>query len=215
MEVRKAVASEGVAQTIDRILLAAEAEFAERGFDGAGMKAISVRADVSQALLHYHFGTKDHLYAEVIRRRSKMINDERLALLDQVDIGAPDAIDRVLEALFRPPLGPMGGEKPYARIFSGLVVGRERDQALVRECYDPTARRFIAALQAAIPGIGQGTAAVCYTLALGTLIAVIGRDGRLERLMGAPSLTETEDMLRDLVRFAKGGINALAQSTMI
>ncbi len=213
MEARNTVASEAVPQTIDRILLAAETEFAERGFDGASMKAISVRADVSQALLHYHFGTKDHLYAEVIRRRSKMINDERLALLEQVDMGASDAIDRVLEALFRPPLGPMGGEKPYARIFSGLVVGREREQALVRECYDPTARRFIAAIQTAIPGIGQGTAAVCYTLALGALITVIGRDGRLERLMEASTLTETEDMLRDLVSFAKGGIGALAQET--
>ena len=86
---------------------------------------------------------------------------------------------------------------------------------MVRECYDPTARRFIAAIQTVIPGIGQGTAAVGYTLALGALTAVIGRDGRLERLMGAPSLTETEDMLHDPVRFAKGGISALAQSTSI
>lgn len=203
--------SNGSSQTIEKILLAAEAEFAERGFDGAGMKAISVRADVSQALLHYHFGTKDHLYSEVIRRRSKKINDERLALLGQVDMKPSDAIDRVLEALFRPPLGPAGGEEPYARIFSRLIVGREREQTLVRECYDPTARRFIASIQNAIPGVSQGTAAICYTLALGALIAVISRDGRMERLMGMPSLLETEDTLRNLVTFAKGGIQALAR----
>ena len=68
-------------ETSDRIVLAAEIEFAERGFDGAGMKAISQRADVSQALLHYHFGSKDQLYSEVVARRSRMINAERLALM--------------------------------------------------------------------------------------------------------------------------------------
>lgn len=196
-------------QTFDKILLAAEAEFAERGFDGAGMKAISKRAGVSQALLHYHFGIKDRLYAEVIRQRSKKINDERNALLDQLDVNASDAIDKVFEALFRPPLGPAGGEKPYARIFSGLVVGREREQALVKECYDPTAQRFIAIIQEAVPGAGPGKAALCYSLALGALIGVIGRDGRLERLMGQSDVLEMEEILQSLIQFAKGGVLAL------
>ena len=65
--------------TVERITIAAELEFADRGFDGAGMKAISRRAEVSQALLHYHFGSKDQLYTEVVKRRSKVINDERIA----------------------------------------------------------------------------------------------------------------------------------------
>lgn len=197
-------------QTIEKILLAAEIEFADRGFDGAGMKALATRAEVSQALLHYHFGTKDRLYAEVIGQRSTKINDERNALLDNVDMALPNAIDGILDALFRPPLGPAGGEKPYARIFSGLVVGREREQALVREFYDPTARRFISAIEAAVPGMNAGSAAFCYAMALGALIGVIGRDGRVERLMGRSDLLETEELLQNLVQFAKGGILALA-----
>ena len=117
----------------EAILDAAEATFSEAGFGGAGMKAISKRADVSQALLHYHFGNKDHLYSEVVRRRSKMINDERQALLDAVDLDGADAIPGILDALFRPPLGPAGGDQSYTRIFGGLIVGRERDKALVRK----------------------------------------------------------------------------------
>lgn len=197
-------------QAVEKILLAAEVVFAEHGFDGAGMKALAARAEVSQALLHYHFGTKDRLYAEVIAQRSKKINDERNALLDQIEMSAPDAIDRILIALFRPPLGPAGGEKPYARIFSGLVVGREREQALVKEYYDPTARRFVATIEQAVPGSSAASAALCYSLALGALIGVIGRDGRVERLMGRSDLLETEELLQNLVRFAKGGILALS-----
>lgn len=196
--------------TSDRIVEAAEVEFAERGFDGAGMKAISRRADVSQALLHYHFGNKDHLYSEVVRRRSRVINAERKALLDAVDRSRPDALDRILDALFRPPLGPAGGGQSYTRIFGGLIVGRERDRALVQEFYDPTAQLFIAALQDAVPELDRKGAAQAYTLALGTLVVMISRDGRVERLMGQAARRETEEILRGIICFAKGGIRALA-----
>lgn len=198
--------------TSDRIVLAAEVEFAERGFEGAGMKAISQRADVSQALLHYHFGSKDHLYAEVVRRRSKLINEARLDLLAMVDLGGEEAIGGILDALFRPPLGPLGGDQSYTRIFGGLIVGRERDRALVREYYDPTAQKFVEALQAALPGSSRKTAAHAYTLALGALVAVISRDGRVERLMGQQELRGIDEVLAGLITFAEGGIRALAAS---
>ncbi|MBN7784331.1 TetR family transcriptional regulator [Ponticoccus gilvus] len=194
---------------IEKILLAAEVEFADRGFDGAGMKAISTRSGVSQALLHYHFGNKETLYEAVIAQRSEKINTERMALLSRVDLDAADALDQILDALFRPPLGPSGGQNAYARIFSGLVVGQEREQALVRKFYDPTAQKFVAALERAVPGADQAMAGMAYTLSLGALIAVIGRDGRVERLMGRDGLQSFEAVLAQLVRFAKGGVLAL------
>lgn len=200
--------SDGKQETTDRIVLAAEKEFAERGFEGAGMKAISARADVSQALLHYHFGSKDQLYAEVVRRRSKVINAERVTLLEAIDLQADSALAGILEALFRPPLGPAGGDQAYTRIFGGLIVGRERDRALVRKFYDPTAQKFIEALQNAL-SISRRNAALCYSLALGTLVAEIGRDGRVERLMGQEELREVDEILAGLVTFARGGIGAL------
>lgn len=201
---------------VEGIVLAAEIAFAEKGFDGAGMKAIASQARVSQALLHYHFGTKERLYAEVIRTRSKKINSERHVLLEQVNTTSPAAVRQILEALFRPPLGPAGGAAPYAKIFAGLVVGRERDQALVREYYDPTAQRFIEKLQQVIPGASREAAAMSYTLALGSLIAVINRNGRVERLMGRPDVSDyldIEEILTELIDFAEGGITALTKKT--
>lgn len=197
--------------TVERITIAAELEFADRGFDGAGMKAISRRADVSQALLHYHFGSKDQLYTEVVKRRSKVINDERIALLDRVDLDDGDALADILEALFRPPLGPAGGDQAYTRIFGGLIVGRERERVLVKAYYDPTARRFIDALQQITPQMDQKTAAHAYSLALGALVAVISRDGRIERLMGEDGQRSVDEVLEGLITFACGGIAALAQ----
>lgn len=181
------------------------------------MKSIATAAAVSQALLHYHFGTKDQLYGQVIRHRSKKINDERHARLDAVDLRGANAVRDILLALFRPPLGPAGGAEGWPRIFARLVAGRE-DQQLVRECYDPTARRFIAALEQAIPGANRATAAMSYTLALGALIAVIGRDGRVERLMGRSDSAvplATDEILDGLIRFTAGGIESLNRSAAI
>ncbi len=49
-----------------RILVAAEAVFAEAGFQGATTAAIAVRAKLPKANLHYYFGTKQALYRAVL-----------------------------------------------------------------------------------------------------------------------------------------------------
>jgi TetR/AcrR family transcriptional regulator, upper aerobic nicotinate degradation pathway regulator len=50
-----------------RILDAAKSEFAEKGYDGARMGAIARKAKVNQALIHYYFNTKEHLYSQVVQ----------------------------------------------------------------------------------------------------------------------------------------------------
>ena len=208
-----ALSASDLAPTMQRILTSAEAVFAEAGFEGAGMKAIAARAEVSQGLLHYHFGSKEKLYEEVIRARSRKINDARVALLAKVDLAGPDALSQVISALYSPALGPEGGGKAYARIFAGLMVGRPHDQTLVQECYDPTARLFIDAIAKVRPGLGHGRAGMVYQLALGVLASVISRDGRIERLMG-----QEEERLDDaalvaaITEFTVGGADALSRS---
>ncbi|MGO1316095.1 MAG: TetR/AcrR family transcriptional regulator [Cellulomonadaceae bacterium] len=57
------------AEGVDRraaIVAAAADEFAERGYDGATMRAIAQRAGVDPALLHHYFGTKSDLFGETI-----------------------------------------------------------------------------------------------------------------------------------------------------
>ena len=66
----------------DAILDAAEEVFAASGYDGASMRMIADRAEVAQALIHYHFGTKETLFEKMVARRSNAINDRRGELLD-------------------------------------------------------------------------------------------------------------------------------------
>ncbi|MEV6675047.1 TetR family transcriptional regulator [Streptomyces sp. NPDC051162] len=50
----------------ERILAAARAEFAERGYDKASIRAIARGADVDPALVHHYFGPKEQIFAAAI-----------------------------------------------------------------------------------------------------------------------------------------------------
>src|SRR5256885_14133973 len=52
----------------DRILAAAAAEFAERGFAGARVDRIARRARVNKAMLYYYFRSKQELYRTLLRQ---------------------------------------------------------------------------------------------------------------------------------------------------
>ena len=50
----------------ERLLAAAAAEFAARGFDGAKVDRIAARARLNKAMLYYHFKNKARLYREIL-----------------------------------------------------------------------------------------------------------------------------------------------------
>lgn len=54
--------------TVERIMVAATAHFAERGFDGARMDTIANTAKVNKATIYYHIGDKKALYSAVLHR---------------------------------------------------------------------------------------------------------------------------------------------------
>jgi AcrR family transcriptional regulator len=52
-------------ETKRKIIHAAKKEFANKGFSGARMSSIASIAGVNQALLHYHFESKENLYINI------------------------------------------------------------------------------------------------------------------------------------------------------
>jgi len=53
-------------QSKEKILLAAQKEFAARGFSGARMEAIADRAGINKAMLFYYFSSKEKLYQTIL-----------------------------------------------------------------------------------------------------------------------------------------------------
>ena len=62
------VRNEKLSKTAERILVAARAVFAEKGYSGTHVDEIAERAGVNKATLYYQIGDKDTLYANVIHQ---------------------------------------------------------------------------------------------------------------------------------------------------
>jgi len=190
-----------------RILQAAEHVFAQDGYNGTSMRAIAQEAKVAPGLLHYHFDTKENLYAAIVGWRAKAINAERLLLLGHLQTSP--TVNDVLTALFRPALGQDAGGAAYARIMARMLTADTMHQDLVRTHYDATARIFIGALQKA-GGMAWEDAAWGYNLAIHVLVSGMARSGRAERLAGHDTPAGVDDYLNRLVGFAAGGIKDFA-----
>jgi AcrR family transcriptional regulator len=86
-----------------RIVDAMRASVALRGVAGSTFDHVAREAGVSRGLLHYYFGSKERLLAEVVKRDT----DLRMAMLDEQLAAASSADDfiamlrRSLEALLR------------------------------------------------------------------------------------------------------------------
>jgi AcrR family transcriptional regulator len=79
-----------------RILAAATAEFAARGYEGASMDAITARTATTRALINYYFGSKEKLYLAVLERVYAEIREAEDEL--ELEHLAPvDAIRRIVE----------------------------------------------------------------------------------------------------------------------
>lgn len=91
--------------THGRILDAAERLFAEEGFNGTSLRRITTAARVNLAAVNYHFGDKESLYTEVLRRRLRPINAARLTRLEEAVVASGDApppLETVIDILLRP-----------------------------------------------------------------------------------------------------------------
>jgi AcrR family transcriptional regulator len=79
-----------------RILQAARAEFAEKGFDGARVDSIAERAQANKQLIYYYFTNKDVLFTRVLEDAYRDIREHEAALsLDEFP--ANEAILKLVE----------------------------------------------------------------------------------------------------------------------
>jgi AcrR family transcriptional regulator len=198
------------------ILDAAERIFAESGFHGATTRAIAEGAGANPALIHYHFGSKEALYEAVFARRSDAINGERRAQLAALQAGRAPTLEAVLAALLEPTIAlgrdPSRGGAQYARLLAHVAAGTDpRSQRLARERYDDTARLFIAAIAAAVPGLSATDAVRVYLHAISIGMALMAPTGRARDLSDGAIADEALERIVDrAVRFIAAGIRAMA-----
>jgi AcrR family transcriptional regulator len=204
------------ANSRDAILDAAERVFADTGFEGTSMRSIAESAAVAQALLHYHFGTKERLFAEMFTRRSEAINAERIRRLDTLFSTRLPTLKEVLETLLRPLIELGHDESRGGSYFSRLVVsvaasGDPRSCTLIADNYDPVARRFIDAFRRVLPDLSEPDAVRGYLFVIGVGMTIMAPTGRLNRLSrDRCDDADIDSMVAYAVPFAAAGLRAFA-----
>src|SRR5258707_3906236 len=68
-----------------RLMDASEQLFAEHGWNAVSIRTIVAAAGVNLAALHYHFGSKEQLLADIFAARAKPIAAERMRLFAEIE----------------------------------------------------------------------------------------------------------------------------------
>jgi len=148
--------------TIDtrtQLLDAAEYLFAERGYRGTSVRAITDRAGANLAAVAYHFGSKAELLAAVARRVIEPITAAQAAGLDRLLARTPDPAVADLVAAFVGPLfdempaGAASGARTSRMIMTILSDPAEEARAWSGPAEDTVRDRFVAAFERALPGL--------------------------------------------------------------
>ncbi len=209
--------SEGTPDARERIFLAAERLFAERGFDGVSVRDIVQAAEVNLAAVSYYFGSKGELLLEVFSSRARALNRERRALLREAEArhgGNPPLAD-ILRALMAPPIlwrDPATGKDTASRFISRAMAEVTPDLRRILESDVSHLRGFRAALSRALPHLSEPE--VCWALHFTVGLPHQCTDTNFNRLKAlSEGGCDTEDVaavLERAVRYAIGGIEAIA-----
>lgn len=147
-------------KTRDAILDVAEAVINEEGL-GVSLRRIMVVASVNVTSINYHFGQRDKLIEAIIERRSNIINEERLALLEKAEKRQnPPSVADIVAAYYQPSFDSkrLGnpGWRNYLRILSRLSLESGKFyRDLIGKYYDPVHSRFLQALRRALPDLPE------------------------------------------------------------
>lgn len=146
--------------TRQRLLDAAESLLASQGIGATSLREIADRAGVNPALVKYHFGSKDDLLEETLRRRIEPINQRRMERLDELESeygheGIP--LEEVLAAMIRPAvetgLGTGEGGRNFLKLFGRIFSEPASTMHLIRKQMTPVLQRFDQALEKSLPGM--------------------------------------------------------------
>lgn len=203
----------------DRILDAAEALFAERGYDGVTLRQIASEAGVDVALASYHFGKKLDLFNAVFERRAEALNRSRLEALRNVQRESAPAfptVEQIIEAFLRPLELTQENADPGWRHYLALIAYVNNStywgKQMMSKLFDDLVQEFIAALRGALPGASDENLYWCYHNLSGALTLTFAQTERIDTLSKGKCLSSDFQAAYDhMIPFVAAGFRQVCQ----
>lgn len=198
-----------------RIIDAAEAMFADHGYDGTSLRGIMAKADVSISLINYHFGNKEGLLRAIFECKAAPLNRQRLALIEEAVAAHPvPRLEDLLRAYFLPSFKDGLPRKNRRNNFMRLVgrIGSDQNQtvsAMMTEYFDDFQRRFITALSKTLPNMSEEELYWRLHCLLCIITHTLNNPDRIYLLSdGRCDLRKVDDAFEHLLTFLVGGMTA-------
>lgn len=207
----------GQADARERILIAAEQLFAQKGIEKTSTREITAQAGVNVASVNYYFRSKDALAEEIFARLAERATTMRLADLSAYlqaaqASGEPLRLEALVACFLRPYFEPVQTGRLFARfILQHRLQPSEMTKRVYDQHLDPFAREFIDALCLADPLLPRTEWIWRYTLMVSTVVLAVTdttADNRLVVLSGGlMDATQGEEMKDSLGKFLRAALS--------
>ncbi|WP_454694130.1 TetR/AcrR family transcriptional regulator [Achromobacter aegrifaciens] len=203
-------------ETRERMLDAAEELFGAHGFHGTSMRDVAVAIGCGIALVTYHFGTKDVLFSNVIKRRAAYMTHQRTLALDSARAraqGKPVSVEDIVSGYVWPFVerSAAGGKgwKNYS-LFIARHANSPEFAKVIDEHYDPVARQYLNELERTFPTMPQTDLYYAFSLMVGGMVSIVAEPGRVENLSsGLVKASDVEAAFKRMLPFFSAGFRAL------
>jgi len=197
----------------DKILDAAEIEFASNSYDSCSLRMIAESSGVNLGLLHYYFGSKQALFSAVFLRRAKKLVERRMELLTEAKREAGDTpiqLETLVRCFIKPTIEMIKqgeGPRAFIRLHSRLrTEPLDFARELRRTAFNEANIAFIEAFHAACPELTRATVVWRFTAMVGAYLFLISQSGRVEDLSkGLCDPADVDTAIEEVVPFCVGG----------
>lgn len=203
--------------TRERILESAEKLFGQHGYSCASLRQITEEAGANLAAVNYHFGSKEELYRQVLLRRVRPVNEERLMLLTQAEQLAGDQpvplraiIDSFIRPLLRRASDRTLGGIAFLRLISRDLTDPQPFLAdeMAKE-FDPLVTRYADALTQVLSGVALPELFWRMQFVFGAMLYAAAHQHDFDRIShGLCHADDLEGCIRRLVEFSAAGMAA-------
>ena len=206
--------SGGAPDTADRLLDAAEALFAERGFYGVTTREVSAAAGVDDALIYYHFSSKKGLFDAVFSRRAAALNEARLTSLKAYRLTADritvhGAIAAFINPMIDLSLSGDPGWKPYFALVAQLDNTPWGGETIHR-FFDDVVHELLDIIKLALPGAEMKELFWAYNFLAGSMMLALSETERVDCLSGDLCAAKDLGAVRErLIAYCAGGFDSV------